>query len=74
MAAEAGRSKSSVVREAITQYGVAHGAPGAAKQSAFDRLRPFIGVIATGGADYSRDTHARYRALLERKRRARRPR
>jgi len=43
-------------------------------ESAFDRLKPFIGAISAGGANYSNETHAKYRALLQRKHRVRRPR
>ena len=67
------RSKSLVVREAVAHYASERRvtAPGG---SAFDRLRPFIGVISTGGANYSQNTHVKYRDRLRQKRRARRPR
>ena len=58
-----GRSKSDVIREAVAHY-----EPGvddrSGSASAFDRVRPFLGVVATGGAQYSTDTHAKYRARL----------
>ena len=65
------RSKSEVLRDAVAQYSPDRrvGAPGT---SVFDRMKPFIGVVSTGGANSSRDTHAKYRALLRQKRRARR--
>ena len=73
LTAATGRSKSEVVREAVAQYAPdrEEAVPGA---SAFDRLKPFIGVIATGGANYSTETHTKYRELLRRTHRARRSR
>jgi len=63
----AGRSKSAVVREAVARYAADAGAAGpAATRSAFDRLKPFAGVVRTE-QNYSRDTHAKYRALLRRR-------
>jgi hypothetical protein len=69
-----GRSKSAVVRDAVAQYAPDRGALAAHGESAFDRLTPFIGIIKTGGANYSKHTHVKYRALLKRKHRARRAR
>jgi hypothetical protein len=69
-----GRSKSAVVRDAVAQYAPDPDAPAAPGASAFDRLMPFIGIIKTGGANYSRHTHAKYRALLRRKHGVRRSR
>jgi hypothetical protein len=67
-------SKSAVVREAMAQYDP-DGAPAPdAAGAAFDRLTPFVGIVRTGGADFSRDTHAKYRAAVARKHRGRRPR
>ena len=74
LTAATGRSKSAVVREAVAQYAPDRDAAPAPGESAFDRLKPFIGAISTGGANYSKQTHAKYRALLQRKHRARRPR
>ena len=73
LTAATGRSKSEVVREAVAQYAPDRdpAVPGA---SAFDRLKPFIGVVATGGAKSSTETHTKYRELLRRKHRARRSR
>jgi len=73
LAAESGRSKSAVVREAVARYGVDTDQALHA-QSAFLRLQPFVGVIRTGGAQYSRETHAKYRAALSRKHSGRRSR
>ena len=74
LAATTGRSRSEVVREAVARYATDRESGAAASGSAFDRLKPFVGVVRTGGADYSKDTHAKYRAVLKRKHRARRPR
>ena len=74
LSATTARSKSQVVREAIAQY-EAYGHPSTGAQaSAFDRLKPFIGTISTGGANYSKDTHRKYRDVIKRKQRARRAR
>lgn len=73
LASKTGWSRSQVVREAVAHYRVtpevAAGSP-----SALDRVRAYVGVVDTGGAQYSRDTHAKYRKLLRRKRRDRHPR
>jgi hypothetical protein len=69
-----GLSKANVVREAVAHYAVAADAAAPADTSAFDRLKPFIGVVSTGGADYSSDTHAKYRERLRQKHRGTRPR
>ena len=68
-----GRSKSQVVREAVARY-APEDEPPPTDESTFARMKPYIGVVRTGGRDYSTDTHHKYRALLEEKRRARRPR
>ena len=74
LSATTARSKSQVVREAIAQY-EAYGHPSTGAQaSAFDRLKPFIGTISTGGANYSKDTHRKYRDVIKQKHRARRAR
>ena len=72
LAAKTGWSRANVVREAVAQYGLDQGAERPSKGvSAYDRLRPHVGVVHTGGAQYSRGTHAKYRTLLERRRRER---
>ena len=73
LTATTGRSKSEVVREAVAQYAPDRDAAPAPGESAFDRLKPFIGSISTGGANCSNRTHAKYRKLLQRKHRAGRP-
>ena len=70
LTAATGRLKSEVVREAVAQYAPDRRAvlPKRLGESAFDRLKPFIGAIGTGGAKITRDrTHAKYRKLLQRK-------
>jgi hypothetical protein len=74
LTAATGRSKSDVVREAVARYASDREAPPAPGESAFDRLKPFIGTIRTGGANYSTETHRKFRELVRRKHRARRPR
>jgi predicted DNA-binding protein len=74
LSARTGQSRSAVVREAVAHYSAGQESGAAAGESAFDRLKPFAGIVATGGANLSTDTHARYRALLRRKHRAKRPR
>lgn len=73
LASKTGQSRSSVVREAVARYAVEEeSAP--KEQTAYDRLKPYIGKISTGGRNYSQNTHAKYRALLKQKFGARRPR
>jgi predicted DNA-binding protein len=75
LVSKTGWPKSSVVREAIAHYANdIESSTASAKPSAFDRLRPYLGVVDSGGAQLSTDTHAKYRALLRRKARGRRPR
>ena len=74
LSAELGRSRSEVVREAVARYARARESAAVAGPSSFDRLKPFAGIVHTGGANYSSNTHAKYRALLRRKHRGRRAR
>lgn len=74
LAAADGRSRSDVVREAVAEYGAKRADAVPEADTALDRLRPYAGVARLGGAQLSTDTHAKYRALVERKHRARRPR
>ena len=75
LAAASGRTKSAVVREAMDQYEPDRRPADAGEpESAYDRLKAFIGVVRFGDAQYSRNTHTKYRASLAAKHRARRPR
>jgi hypothetical protein len=75
LAQATGRSRSAVVRDAMAQYDVDRREPAdQAPPSVLDRLRPLVGIVATGGAHYSSDTHEKYRAKLARPVRGRRAR
>lgn len=74
LSAATGRSRSEVVRQAVARFADERDAAPECGESAFDRLKPYVGIVRTGGANYSRETHAKYRALLQRRRRARRSR
>jgi len=71
LSAAMGRSKSEVVRAAVARYAPERDAIPEDSSSAFDRLKPYVGIVRMGGADYSKDTHAKYRALLQRRHRGR---
>ena len=68
-----GRSKSAVVREAVEHYGKRDTPAEDEARTALDVVRPFVGIVATGG-QLSEDTHLKYRTLLRRKASARRSR
>jgi predicted DNA-binding protein len=74
LAKTTGQSRASIVREAVVRYGEDAGAPAKTAESALDLLRPYLGFVSTGGAQFSTDTHAKFAASLEQKRRARRSR
>ena len=74
LSADTGRSRSAVVREAVAHYASMRDANARPASSAYDRLKPFVGVVDTGGANLSTDTHAKYRESLRRKHRAQRSR
>lgn len=74
LSTDTGQSRSAVVREAVAQYSAMRDADARTANSAYDRLKPFVGIVTTGGANLSTDTHAKYRALLQRKHRATRSR
>jgi predicted DNA-binding protein len=68
LARETGRSRSAVVRDAMSQYlGVAREV--AFARTALDRLRPFVGVTSTD-RQLSHDTHTKFKAAMARKHRA----
>lgn len=71
LAEERGQTRSEVIRDAISRLGGEHGGEG---RSALDRLRPFLGVADSGGRQLSTNTGRRFRAALEERRNARRPR
>ncbi len=73
LSTQTGRSRSQVVREAVAQYAPDEQPP-AHGDSTFDRLKAYVGVVRTGGRNSSSDTHRKFRALLQKKRRARRTR
>lgn len=68
LTARRGQTKSEVIRDAIALLAEEEGE----QLSAYDRLRPFIGIIDSGGKQLSTDTGRRFRELLEEGRRARR--
>lgn len=70
LAARRGQTKSEVIRDAIAHLADEEGE----QVSAYQRLRPFIGVIDYGARQLSTNTGQRLRELLEEKSRARRPR
>ena len=74
LSAATGRSRSQVVREAVAHYAVDQESQPRSGESAYDRVKAFAGVVQSGGANYSRDTHLQYRALLKQRHRARRAR
>ena len=78
VAARTGWSKSQVVREAVAQYGHTDRPDPTRRRAepgtALARLRPYLGIVNTSGAQLSRNTHAKYRARLRAKLRERRSR
>ena len=72
--AATGRSKATVLREAVSRYAAEWEREESAPATALDRLTPYVGSIDSGGAHYSRDTHDKYQAALVEERRAVRPR
>lgn len=69
LAARRGQTQSEVIRDAILRLAEEEAEP----LSAYDQLRPFIGIIDSGGQQLSTDTGKRLRTLLEERRNARRP-
>jgi predicted transcriptional regulator len=72
LARASGKSRSSVVREAVVRYASSVDAD----KTGYERLKPLIGAIRSGKADQSQQTGRKFTALLKRRRteRARRPR
>lgn len=72
IASELKRSQSDIVREAIMRYAKEklQGPAG----SAADRLKPWTGIVDSGGMDLSTRTGRKFAELLEQRKRDRRPR
>jgi len=68
LAAQRGQTKSEVIRDAIARLA----GEDRAQPSAHDKLRPFVGIVDSGGRQLSTETGRRFRELLEERRRARR--
>jgi Arc/MetJ-type ribon-helix-helix transcriptional regulator len=72
LARRRGQSRSEVIRDAIGRLETEEEQEGTA--SALERLRPFVGVIDSGGRQLSRESGRKFRELLEEHHRARPPR
>ncbi|MBI4265895.1 MAG: type II toxin-antitoxin system VapB family antitoxin [Acidobacteria bacterium] len=72
LAARTGKSRASVVREAVTRY-ASHRDEGL---TAYDRLEPLVGIVRSGRSDLSQHTGRKFAGLLRERRatRARRAR
>ena len=66
LAARRGQTKSEVIRDAIARLAE----EGIEQPSAYHRLRPFVGIIDSGGKQLSTETGRRLRELLQERRRA----
>jgi Arc/MetJ-type ribon-helix-helix transcriptional regulator len=64
LARESGRSRSSVVREAVVRYASTVNS----EKSAYEWLKPLIGAIRSGRTDGSQHTGRKFGALLKRQR------
>lgn len=67
LAARRGQTKSAVIRDAINRL-----AADEPERSALHRLRPFVGIIDSGGRQLSADAGRKVRELLGARRRPRR--
>jgi predicted DNA-binding protein len=74
LSADTGQSRSAVVREAVAQYSAMRESDARTPSPAYEKLKPFVGLVRTGGRELSTGTHAKYRELLQRKHRAKRSR
>lgn len=71
LAEQRGQTKSEVMRDAIERLAATEVS---AEGSGLERLRPYVGLVDSGGLQLSTETGRRFREqLLERKSRARRP-
>ena len=68
LSARRGQTKSEVIRDAIARLAEEENE----QPSAYERLRPFIGIVAEGDPQLSEGTGKRLREILENKQRARR--
>ena len=68
LSARRGQTKSEVIRDAIALLAGEE----SEQPSAYERLRPFIGIVEEGDPCLSEDTGKRLRELLENRQRARR--
>lgn len=73
LSSETGRSRAWVVREAVAVYAAGAKPPRLLPRPPTDRLKRY-GTVDSGGADYSVDTHEKYRESLLKKYRAKRSR
>jgi len=64
-----GQTKSEVIRDAIARLAEEENE----QPSAYERLRPFIGILDEGDPQLSEGTGKRLREILESRQRARRP-
>jgi len=63
-----------VVREALELFIAAEVQQAKFTRTTLDRLKPYVGSITSGGAQFSTNTHEKYRDALIRKTRVRSPR
>lgn len=73
LAHETGGTLSSIVREAVAEYGAAHARRAALDSRPYDRLQHLIGVVS-GQSNRSERTGEKFRSVLKTHNRARRPR
>jgi len=67
LARSSGKSRSSVVREAVAQYA----SDADVRTTAYERLEPLIGVVRSGRTDLSQHTGRKFTELLKTQRAAR---
>ena len=67
LARSSGKSRSSVVREAVAQYASAADV----RTTAYEKLEPLVGVVRSGRTDLSQHTGRKFTELLKTQRAAR---
>jgi predicted DNA-binding protein len=67
LTSETGKSRAAIVREAVAQYAAAQDPQPAPAASAYDRVKPFVGIVRSDRPATSESTHDSYRASLRRK-------